>query len=94
MRLEKITYRSRVGNMEIPAFVFQPLIRAAREATRRSSGSTKTFAATSTSITFPTSAKPRRKATSSSPRNIAAGSDTGRRCTTRSTTAAPRSTTW
>ena len=26
MRLEKITYRSRAGNMEIPAFVFQPLI--------------------------------------------------------------------
>ena len=25
MRLEKITYRSRAGNMEIPAFVFQPL---------------------------------------------------------------------
>jgi dipeptidyl aminopeptidase/acylaminoacyl peptidase len=26
MRLEKITYRSRAGNLEIPAFVFQPLI--------------------------------------------------------------------
>jgi dipeptidyl aminopeptidase/acylaminoacyl peptidase len=25
MRLEKITYRSRAGNLEIPAFVFQPL---------------------------------------------------------------------
>lgn len=25
MRMEKITYRSRVDNLEIPAFVFQPL---------------------------------------------------------------------
>jgi len=29
MRMEKITYRSRVGDLDIPAFVFQPLAPAA-----------------------------------------------------------------
>ena len=30
MRMEKITYRSRAGDLDIPAFVFQPLLDAAR----------------------------------------------------------------
>ena len=77
-----------LDDLDIPAFVFQPLKSWAPAGIPRWSGSTKTSAATSTSTTFPTSAKPPRKATSSSRRNIAAASATGRRFTTRSTTAA------
>jgi dipeptidyl aminopeptidase/acylaminoacyl peptidase len=32
MRMEKITYRSRVGDLDVPAFVFQPLAAAAPKA--------------------------------------------------------------
>ena len=95
MQMEKITYRSRAGDLDIPAFVFQPLkLRGAEGASRASSGSTRTSAAISTSTTFRTSAKRPRRATSSSRRSIAAASATARRSTTRSTTAAPKSTTW
>ena len=78
MLMDKITYRSRAGELEIPAFVFQPArTRGCREAGPRSSGCTRTFAVIFTSTTFPTSATPRRRATSSSRRSIAAASGTG-----------------
>ena len=88
MRMEKISYRSRAGDLDIPAFVFRPLDTRARAAVPRSSGCTKTSAAISTNTTFRTSAKPPRAASSSSRRSIAAASGTARRSTTRSTTAA------
>ena len=53
MRMEKITYRSRAGDLDIPAFVFQPLERRARAAAvPRSCGCTRTSAGTCTSTTF------------------------------------------
>ena len=58
MRMEKITYRSRAGDLDIPGVrVSAADARAAADGIRRSSGSTRTSAGTCTSTTSRTSAK-------------------------------------
>ena len=65
MRMEKITYRSSRGDLEIPAFVFQSAVDARRRGgIRRSCGCTRTFAVISTSTTSRSFATPSREATS------------------------------
>ena len=94
MRLEKITYRSRAGNLEIPAFVFQPLISRGARSHPALVWVHEDIRGHLYEHYIPYIREATAKATSSSRRNTAAESDTGRRCTTRSTTAAPRSTMW
>ena len=95
MRLEKITYRSRAGDLDDPGVRL-----STAEIARRQKPSGARLGPRGhprppvRALHSRTSAKRRRRATSSSRRNTAAESDTGRRSTTRSTTAAPRSTTW
>ena len=93
MQLDKITYRTSVGDLDIPAFVFQPLkVRGAKDIPP-SSGFTRTSAVICTNTTSRTSARRRHEATSSLRPSIAGASGTARRSTTRSTTAGTRSTT-
>ena len=61
MRMEKITYRSSRGDLEIPAFVFQPLTTRGARGIRRSCGCTRTFAGISTSTTSRSFARPSRR---------------------------------
>jgi hypothetical protein len=58
MQMEKISYRSRVGDLDIPAFVFRPLRPRQRGRSPPSSGCTKTCAVIFMNISCRTSARP------------------------------------
>ena len=91
---EKVTYRSSVGDMDIPAYLFQPLKKRGAEGARRDDlGARRRPRQLGHRPCSRSSRRPSSAATSSSAPSTAAARATAKRTTTRSTTAATKSTT-
>ena len=94
MECTKITYRSSVGDMDIPAYLFQPLTkRGARRPCRDDLGARRRARQLGHLRTSRSCARPCSAATSSSRRSIAAAPATAKRTIWPSTTAARKWTT-